>query len=97
MLPSDRLSEPDTGSQAADTNGRIVVQEPNWMTMPNPALSFSQLLVDLRRKRLADLAIAFVLRFVECLDIRMNAHDLLNLTMGCTFLRSKGGLQDQGS
>jgi hypothetical protein len=55
------------------------------------------MLVNLRRERFADLLIAFVLRFVECFYIWMQAYFLVGFTMGYKFLRSKDGLQDQDS
>ena len=45
-------------------------------------ISGGKMLVDLGRERLADLSIAFLLRFVECFDIRMHAYFLVGFTRG---------------
>jgi len=41
------------------------------------ACCLAQMLVDVGSERFADLPIAFVQRFIECLDIRMHRHSLV--------------------
>jgi hypothetical protein len=56
------------------------------MTMPDRALSLWQMLVNLRREKLADLSISFLLLFVEFLGLPQNLWVEIGLNGRCSLL-----------